>query len=86
MYIILYSNILDILRGIGEARSNKLDLQLPQTKDPNEGEPESDQVMKVGNLLQNALKGSITIKKVELGLTNRTCNCQRRKMLMRVNQ
>ena len=28
--------------------------------------PERDQVMKVGNLLQNALKGSIAIKKVEL--------------------
>ena len=28
--------------------------------------PERDQVMKVSNLLQNALKGSIAIKKVEL--------------------
>lgn len=45
LYIILYSNIqqlLDILRGIGEARSNELDLQPPQTEDRNEGEPESD--------------------------------------------
>ena len=28
--------------------------------------PERDQVMKAGNLLQNALKGNIAIKKVEL--------------------
>ena len=45
LYTILYSNIqqlLDIMRGIGEARSNELDLQPPQTEDPNEGEPASD--------------------------------------------
>ena len=45
LYTILYSNIqqlLDIMIGIGEARSNELDLQPPQTEDPNEGEPASD--------------------------------------------
>ena len=45
LYTILYSNIqqlLDIMIGIGEARSNKLDLQPPQMEDSNEGEPASD--------------------------------------------